>query len=127
MDTRRWFDKAEMFEVIASESIDKGRFDFASFTAQQAVEFYLKGILILKVGAKAYSHSLVELMESLSSTGVEVPRDIMNCIRDLGEHYLQARYPDARVAEYTEQEAREAIECMEVCLDFLRRVREDLT
>lgn len=127
MHTERWFEKAEMFEVVASESISKGRFDFASFTAQQAVEFYLKGLLILIVGAKPYSHSLIQLMESLTSTGIEVPNDIMNCIRDLGEHYIQARYPDARMTEYTEHEARDAINCMEVCLDFLRRVREDLT
>ena len=127
MHTERWFEKADMFRDVAIESIQKNRFDFASFTAQQAVEFYLKGLLIMRVGAKAYSHSLVQLMESLATPGSHIPDDIKRCIRELGEHYLQARYPDARVAEYTDDEAKEAIDCMEVCLDFLRRIRKETT
>jgi len=37
----------------------------------------------------------------------------MKCAKELGEHYAQARYPDARVTEYEKEEAGRAIKCME--------------
>jgi HEPN domain-containing protein len=124
MYTDRWFAKAEIFFELAHESIGKMRFDFASFSAQQAVEFFIKGLLIKKIGAKAYSHSLIELIAALEATGISVPKEIKDCIKELGEHYLQARYPDARVTDYTKSEAEEAINCMEVTVDFLRKIRK---
>ncbi len=120
----RWFAKATTFEDVARESVEKQRYDFACFTAQQAVEFCLKGILISKVGMKSYSHSLDELMKAVGSVGIQIPPTVLVCAKTLGEHYLQARYPDARMSDYTLAEAEDAIKCMEVALDFLRGVRE---
>jgi len=72
----RWFDRARTYEELARESVGKERYAFACFASQQAVEFYVKGLLIKLVGAKAYSHSLKELMEALKATGITVPSEV---------------------------------------------------
>ncbi|NWF95417.1 MAG: HEPN domain-containing protein [Candidatus Thorarchaeota archaeon] len=110
------------FRELARRSYEEGSHDFASFFAQQAVEFYVKGLLIRRIGAKVYSHSLVVLIDTLAESGVSVPSSVRDCIERLGEHYIQARYPDARMTDYSQSEAREALRCMEVTLDFLATV-----
>ncbi|MHA1771512.1 MAG: HEPN domain-containing protein [Candidatus Thorarchaeota archaeon] len=124
MIVEKWFTKAETFYEVAKESLEKKRFDHACLSAQQAVEFYIKGILILKTGAKPYTHSLTELMSGLENSGVEIPSEVFDCAKQLSEHYIQARYPDARLDDYTSEEAKIAIKCMEVTFDFFRKVRE---
>jgi HEPN domain-containing protein len=123
LQVEKWFAKADTFADVARESMEKKRYDFACFLAQQAVEFCLKGILIAKTGMKSYSHSLEDLTKALVATGIGIPQAVVECAKTLGEHYLQARYPDARVSEYTLEEAEQAVKCMEVTLDYLRRIR----
>ena len=123
MHSEKWIAKSLKFKELASRSLEEKSYDFASFFAQQAVEFYLKGMLVQRAGVKSYSHSLTVLIESLIEAGVAVPRDVRDCTRKLGEHYLQALYADARITDYREDEAKEALRCMEVTLDFLTSVR----
>ena len=93
-------------------------YDIACFSSQQAVELYLKGKIIAKSGSKPYTRSLVELVRIIEKLGYEVPEDVMKCSKELGEHYTQARYPDARVTEYEKEEAGRAIKCMEEILNY---------
>ncbi|NWF96873.1 MAG: HEPN domain-containing protein [Candidatus Thorarchaeota archaeon] len=123
MHVEEWFSKSDTYADLARVSVQRGHHDAACFLAQQAVEFFVKGLLIVKTGAKAYSHSLLELFAALASTGLKVPDNVSGCTRLLSGHYLQARYPDARLDPYTSEESTTALECMEVILDFLRRVR----
>ncbi len=125
LNAERGFGKAQMYRDIALESIEKKRFDFAGFSAQQAVEFFLKGFLIELVGVRPYTHSLPELLAALNEAGIESPPDVKDCVKSLAEHYIQARYPDARVTEYDHEEAIEAIKCMEVTLDFLTKIHTE--
>ncbi len=121
--TEKWFERSQMYQELASESLEKQRYDFSCYSAQQAVDFYLKGLLIQITGARPYSHSLTTLLRALAGTGIEVPPRVTECARALSEHYLQARDPDARLNDYTREEAAEAIRRMEVMIDFLRKVR----
>ena len=118
----RWFRKAERFGEEARDNFEKGRYDLACFSAQQASEMRLKGLLISLTGAKPYTPILSELAEALEAAGINVPGEVKRCCRSLEEHYLQARYPDARVNEYGRDEAEEALRCMEVVRRFVEEV-----
>jgi len=120
--TQKWFERSQMYQELAQESVERGHYDFSCYAAQQAVEFFLEGLLIAKTGAKPYSHSLTMLVEALANTGIEIPVHVTDCARVLGEHYLQARCPDARLDDYSKSEALEAVRCMEVMIHFLREI-----
>lgn len=112
-----WFDKSESFRKNAENALNVGLYDVACFSAQQAVELYLKGKIVNKSGSKPYTHSLVELLRIVEKLGYTVPETVGRCAKELGEHYTQARYPDARVTEYTREEAERAVKCMEEMLN----------
>ncbi len=123
MHIEDWFLKSDTYADLAHVSIQRNHHDAACFLAQQAVEFFIKGILIERTGSKAYTHSLIELFNALDAIGLRTPDDIRECIVYLSGQYLQARYPDARLDPYTAEDSNRSIRCMEVILNFLRRVR----
>jgi len=105
----KWFRKALSFEEEARDNLAKGRYDLACFSAQQASELRLKGLLIKLTGLKPYTHVLSELAEAIKESGVSVPREVIECCFELEEHYLQSRYPDARLNEYREGRGKEGV------------------
>ena len=115
-----WFEKSKSFEKNAVYALKMELYDITCFSCQQAVELYLKGKIIAKSGSKPYTHSLVELLEIIRKLGHEVPHDIMKCAKELGEHYSQSRYPDARITEYEEDEAEKAMGCMKEILNYAK-------
>ena len=65
-------------------------------------------------GSRPLTHPLSELLKLLArAVGVDVPGDVARCAEELENHYVQARYPDARVGEYRRWEGERAVECME--------------
>jgi len=117
-----WYEKARRFEKNAINAFESGLYDISCFSCQQAAELYLKGKIIEKSGSKPYTHSLVDLLRIVEKLGYEVPDKVWKCARELGEHYTQARYPDARVAEYDREEAERAIRCMREVLRYAAEV-----
>ncbi len=115
-----WLEKLKSFEKNAENALKMELYDIACFSCQQAVELYLKGKIIDKSGSKPYTHSLVELLKIIGTLGHEVPNDILKCAKELGEHYSQARYPDARITEYERDEAEKAMRCMEEILEYAK-------
>jgi len=64
-----------------------------------------------------------ELLQYLAKTlNVQPPNDVMRCAEALEMHYIQARYPDARINDYRRWEAEEGIRCMEVVWSYVREV-----
>ncbi|ABP50406.1 MULTISPECIES: HEPN domain-containing protein [Pyrobaculum] len=121
----RWLDKARKFRDYAKEDLAIGRFDSAAFFAQQAVELLLKGVLIKLGGSRPLTHSVAELLQYLAElAGREAPPDVVRCAEALEQHYVQARYPDARINDYRKWEAEEAVKCMEVVWGYVREVAE---
>ena len=59
----------------------------------------------------------IKIIEKL---GHEVPNDIMKCAKELGEHYSQSRYPDARITEYEMEDAENAMSCMGEILKYAK-------
>ncbi|MEZ0318418.1 MAG: HEPN domain-containing protein [Pyrobaculum sp.] len=96
-----WLNKAMRFRDYAKEDLTAGRFDSAAFFAQQAAELLLKGILIAKTGSRPVTHSVSELLHYLAKlVGREPPEEVARCAELLEQHYVQARYPDARINNY---------------------------
>jgi len=60
MISRKWYKKSEMFKDVAYRSKDMGHFDMSCFCAQQAIEFFLKGLIIEKFNIKPYTHPIHE-------------------------------------------------------------------
>ncbi|MEZ0319667.1 MAG: HEPN domain-containing protein [Pyrobaculum sp.] len=109
-----WFLKASRFRKSAYRALDEGEYDLACFLAQQAAEFLLKGVLIKEAGARPVTHSLYEMAKRLAQLrGASLGEDVARCAKALEEHYIQARYPDARLGPYEKWEAEQCLECME--------------
>ena len=115
-----WFEKAKRFYKSAEINFKNKLYDIASFSAHQAVELLLKGVIIEKTGSKPFTHSLVELAEILEEIGYRLNEEIRRCLKNLTKHYTQSRYPDARILDYDEEEAAEAIDCMKLVFNYVR-------
>ena len=119
----RWLEKAMKFLDRARRDLMDGYYDFSALNSQQAAEFALKALLIAKTGYKPLTHSITELLRALSEI-VDVQEELLGCGK-IEEHYIQARYPDARMSEYTREEAEEALRCAEVILSYVKGILEE--
>lgn len=116
-----WLAKAERFRRYAKEDLEKSRFDSAAFYSHQSVELLLKAFLIKLTGARPLTRSTSELLAILSrALDGRIPESVIRCSEELEQHYVQARYPDARISEYRRWEAERAIECMEVIWSYVQ-------
>ena len=118
-----WINKARRFRDYAREDLANNRFDSASFFAQQSVELLIKGLLIKLTGSRPITHLTSELLQYLMKLlGREAPQNVVRCAELLEQHYVQARYPDARINDYRRWEAEEAVKCMDLVWDYVQQV-----
>ena len=111
---RDWLKKAINFKENAILAKENKLFDVACFSAQQAVELLLKGIIVANSGSRPFTHSLIELYEIIEAIGLgKFPKEIIDCLGVLANHYLQARYPDSRFTEYSLEETEKTLKCLE--------------
>jgi len=78
-----------------------------------------QGYLIFKTGLQPFTHSLVELVEKAGQQSL-TPLPDAEDLRWLQEHYLQARYPNARLSAYTREEALKALEVSRKVVEVVR-------
>lgn len=110
----RWLAQAKHTLASAERDAEEGDYDWASFKAQQAGEYALKGLL-RGLGQTAHGHSLKRLLSALEGVGVAVPPGLVEAAQELDIHYVPARYPDAYPEGspfefYNAKRAREALE-----------------
>ncbi|WP_291766878.1 HEPN domain-containing protein [Caldivirga sp. UBA161] len=118
-----WVNKARRFRDYAREDLANNRFDSAAFFAQQSIELLFKGLLIKLGGSRPITHSTSELLQYLMKLlGKEAPPGIIRCVELLEQHYIQARYPDARINDYRRWEAEDAVKCMDLVWDYVQQV-----
>ncbi len=116
-----WMRQAER-DLNAAELLLEGEhFDSAAFHCQQAAEKALKALHELD-GVEARGHSLVELVKPFT----HAPPAIVNDLKILDKHYIQARYPNAHPSGapadlYTLEEAERALRAARAILDYVRR------
>lgn len=88
-DVGRWFAKAAQDLDDGEYLLEDGRFEAASFHAQQAAEKALKGALIHRDGSFPKIHDLAKLAGQLGAD-----QDLMDRAAHLSQVYVSTRYPD---------------------------------
>ncbi len=118
----KWVGKAEENLRAAEAMVERGIYAAACSHAQQAAEMALKGLSIHLAGIQPLTHSLAEIAQRLREhSSIRLPDD--NELRWLQEHYLQARYPNARISDYTADEAERAIR---IAAEVVRSVKAEI-
>jgi len=121
---QKWLKKAEENFKAAELSMREGLYAVSCFHSQQAAEMALKAQIVLVLGSQPLSHALTDLAAELRAVGQPVSPSVED-LSWLQDHYLQARYPNARLSEYTSQEAERAVEIAKIVLSEIRRRSEE--
>ncbi len=119
---RKWIEKAEENLRAAEVLMERGMYAAACFHAQQAAEMALKGLLINLAGIQPLTHSLVEIAERVREHSTIILPHVSE-LRWLQEHYLQTRYPNARLSEYVAEEAERAVR---IAAEVVKAVSEEI-
>jgi len=96
------------FETAAA-MLKAGRYNFAMFMCQQAVEALLKAVFIIQKNERPeYIHKLPKLVEL---TGIKIPKSIDDKILKIDAHYIKARYKEDRFNSkiYNKQNAKKLL------------------
>ncbi len=127
--SRDWMNQALSDIEHAKSDVERGFYEWACFSAQQAAEKAVKAVF-QKMGAEAWGHSVVDLLRELSSIH-PVPQQLMDGAMELDKAYIPTRYPNAHPSgapheRYTKGEAQRLIEYAEeiakFCADLLSKV-----
>lgn len=123
-----WLTEAQSDLEQARDSLERGKYNWACFAAQQAAEKAVKA-LHFRTGQVAWGHSVRALMEELPDH-LQPGSSLLDKARILDKHYIPTRYPDAHPAgpafvNYTPDEARQAVAlaqevlgyCVRACLE----------
>jgi HEPN domain-containing protein len=88
-----WIDQAQGDLEHARSDTERGFYDWACFSAQQAAEKAVKAVF-QKMGAEAWGHSVADLLDELSSSR-PVAEELRDAALELDKAYIPARYPNA--------------------------------
>ena len=111
---------SKAFLERAKESIRTKDYDIAVFLAEQAMQLYLKSILLEEIGDYPRTHSIITLVKLIKRTGKygwlieELERRVID-VRFLEDAYIAARY---LASEYEEEKTRVIVSFVE---EVLRR------
>jgi len=116
-----WLKRAERDYKVAlllGSDEEGGFFEDACFHCQQAVEKFLKALIIYCGGRFKRVHALKPLCESINSLGISVDGVLLEeDIKMLDGFYTGCRYPGAAIPRY--EEALEAIKIVEKVKRFV--------
>lgn len=91
--SKDWIDEAEGDLEHAKSDAERGYYNWACFSAQQAAEKAVKAVF-QKLGAEAWGHSVADLLTELAKRH-DVTEDFINAALELDKAYIPARYPNA--------------------------------
>lgn len=116
-----WMDQAQGDLEHAKSDLERGFYDWACFSAQQASEKAVKAVFH-KQGAEAWGHSVADLLEELASSQF-VPDGLKEAALELDKSYIPARYPNAHPSgsprrRYTRTEAERMVTYAERIVEF---------
>ncbi len=123
--SRDWMDQAMGDLEHARSDRERGFYDWACFSAQQAAEKAAKAVF-QKMGAEAWGHSVADLLQELGKRFPVAPTLIDGAL-ELDKAYIPTRYPNAHPsgsprARYTEREATRLIGYAEEIVEFCARL-----
>jgi HEPN domain-containing protein len=116
-----WMDQAQGDLEHAKSDLERGFYDWACFSAQQAAEKAVKAVF-QKRGAEAWGHSVADLLDELAPSH-PVPEGLRDAALELDKAYIPARYPNAHPSgsprrRYTRTEAERMVAYAEKIVQF---------
>jgi HEPN domain-containing protein len=126
-----WLYEAQGDLEHAQSDEERGYYNWACFSAQQAAEKAVKAAF-QKIGAEAWGHSIADLLQELSRR-YQVPPEMMDLALELDKAYIPTRYPNAHPSgsprsRYTRAEAERLIEyatkIVEFSASFLSQIQQ---
>ena len=119
--SRDWLDQATGDLEHARSDRERGFYEWACFSAQQAAEKAVKAVL-QKMGAEAWGHSVADLLEELGRHHPLAPGLVEGAL-ELDKAYIPTRCPNAHPSgsprqRYTGQEADRLIGYAEAIVGF---------
>ncbi len=126
--------RAFMFLQEAEEDLKKGFYDLAAFHSEQALQLFIKAMLVRLSGEEVRGHEIRELLATLAFTleveGFDVSKKIGEVAKkfrrelvELEEAYYEARY---KPYPYTKEEAEELVKVAKLIIEELERVEREL-
>jgi len=88
-----WLDEAAGDLEHAQSDSERGYYNWACFSAQQAAEKAVKAVF-QKLGAEAWGHSVADLLTELSKH-YPIGEELLSGALELDKVYIPARYPNA--------------------------------
>ena len=128
--SRDWMDQAEWDLSHAKSDLERGFYDWACFSAQQAAEKAVKAVF-QKLTAEGWGHSVADLLNELPKEA-KPDEQLIDGALELDKAYISARYPNAHPSgsprnRYTKKEAerlaRYAEEIIDFCKDSLSKIQ----
>lgn len=119
--SRDWLEQALWDLEHAKSDLERGFYDWASFSAQQAAGKAVKAVF-QKIGVEGWTHSVADLLQELCKKK-NVPEELIDGALELDKACIPARYPNAHPSgapktRYTAAEARRLIEHAERIILF---------
>ncbi|MEM1830701.1 MAG: HEPN domain-containing protein [Candidatus Nezhaarchaeales archaeon] len=118
--------RAKTFLKYAKEALERGDFDFACFSSEQAAQLFVKSVILELVGEVPRLHRVRELLYLLSRSVPEVEKPITKFIeenreglRALDDAYIASRYMPYT---YTREDAETLVRLAENLIELLSRV-----
>ncbi len=124
-----------MFLQEAKDDVKKGFYDLAAFHAEQALQLFLKSMLVRLSGEELRGHEIRELLATLAFTlsteGFEneskkialLAKRYRRELIGLEEAYYEARY---KPYPYSKEEAEELVRAAEGIIEELKGIEEGL-
>lgn len=123
--SKDWMNQAVGDLEHARSDVERGFYEWACFSAQQAAEKAVKAVF-QKMGAEAWGHSVADLLQELDKHHPVAPALIDGAL-ELDKAYIPTRYPNAHPSgaprgRYTEREATRLIGYAEEIVEFCARL-----
>ena len=115
--------KAEDDLAFAKIAFEETEFyDHVCFLSQQAVEKYLKAIIVISRGRlrkQEKTHNLIYLANLCKKQKIDLS-DFEKDLRRLTEAYIPARYPTNGYVKFTREEAKECLKSAQKVLESIK-------
>lgn len=110
--SKDWIDQAEGDLEHAKSDTERGFYNWACFSSQQAAKKAVKAVF-QKLGAEAWGHSVADLLTELAKKH-EITEELISAGLELDKAYIPARYPNAHPSgsprrKYTKEEANRLV------------------
>ncbi len=127
--SRDWMDDAQADLAHAESDLERGFYNWACFSSQQAAEKAVKAVF-QRLGRDAWGHSVADLLIALREFR-DVPEPLVDRALELDKAYIPTRYPNAHQSgsarsRYTRGEAERltahARHIIEFCASLLSQM-----